>query len=298
MKNIFTILITLLSINTFADVADDMHTRITNENAEKQRADLAKYKADHPDWSKRSEPYLQFQIQQEEETYQLKQTKLDFLCTTYKKYCFDDAYKKADVRDRDFYIAQLNDDFSLLKKLDAKEITSEERDRLHAAFFIDYLKNECENFQRLCEVFNEKKLSYKENYKVEYGATVAPGAGSSVAPSVTPKPEVKNKVVVAQTGSFKSETCKWVSDMPRRLVFGPGCDGGRNAMVCTGFVVCDSNDEAGGKFIRQSTCGSANCSDDKAVACTKQANFGSCKPEDETKTGISQRTTDALTIED
>lgn len=102
---------------------------------------------------------------------------------------------------------------------------------------------------------------------------------------------------IIQTGKFKTESCKWVSDMPRRLIFGPGCNADRKSMLCVGYVVCETNDASGAKFIRQSTCGSENCGEDKAVACTKQASYGSCQPENNTKT-ISDKVINATTIED
>lgn len=299
MKNIFILFVIFFSINSFADKADDEHTRIGKENAEKQRAAKEQYQKDHPDYAM-SEGYLKFQIQQEEEDYQQQKTKLEFLCTTYKRFCFDDASKNADIRDRDFNISQLTHDFDLSKKVNAKTITAKERDRQHDSFLLDRYKNECEVFKRLCDIFAERKLEYKNKYNAEYGVATnipAPVATGTAAVAATPvaTPTVA-KIAIAQTGGFKTETCKWVSDMPRRLIFGPGCDGGRNAMLCTGYVVCEAS--AGGKFIRQSTCGSANCGEGSAVACTKQASYGSCKPETETRTGISERTTEALTIED
>jgi hypothetical protein len=80
--------------------------------------------------------------------------------------------------------------------------------------------------------------------------------------------------------NYVPESCKWVSDMPRKLVYGPSC--GANKPICTGYVSCDRKN-GGGVFVRLSTCGAENCSENRAVECTKQRYFFSRNPTDETK---------------
>jgi hypothetical protein len=83
--------------------------------------------------------------------------------------------------------------------------------------------------------------------------------------------------------NYKAETCEWVSDLPRKIVYGPAC--GRSAnRICTGYVVCEQK-VGGGKFVRMSTCGPENCGGTKqdAINCTKQQNYFSRRPMDEAK---------------
>lgn len=83
--------------------------------------------------------------------------------------------------------------------------------------------------------------------------------------------------------NYKAETCEWVSDLPRKIVYGPAC--GRSAnRICTGYVVCEQK-VGGGKFVRMSTCGPENCGGTKqdAINCTKQQNYFSRRPRDEAK---------------
>jgi hypothetical protein len=80
--------------------------------------------------------------------------------------------------------------------------------------------------------------------------------------------------------NYVPESCKWVPDMPRKLVYGPSC--GSNKPICTGYVSCDRKN-GGGVFVRLSTCGAENCSESRAVECTKQRYYFSRNPADETK---------------
>lgn len=84
--------------------------------------------------------------------------------------------------------------------------------------------------------------------------------------------------------NYKAETCKWVSDLPRKIVNGPGCGPKARSKICTGYVVCEQK-EGGGKFIRMSTCGPDKCggTDADAVRCTKDMGYFSQKPASESK---------------
>lgn len=90
--------------------------------------------------------------------------------------------------------------------------------------------------------------------------------------------------------NYKAETCKWVSDLPRKIVNGPGCGGKSRSKMCTGYVVCEQK-TGGGKFIRMSTCGADKCgsSDEDAVRCTKDMGYFSQKPASESKLFMSPR---------
>lgn len=86
--------------------------------------------------------------------------------------------------------------------------------------------------------------------------------------------------------NYKPESCVWASDLPRRIVKGPGCNT-EGTKICVGYVVCDAK-VGEGKFIRMSTCGASNCGESKAVECTKQQGYSSSKPKDESKESVSE----------
>lgn len=90
--------------------------------------------------------------------------------------------------------------------------------------------------------------------------------------------------------NYKAETCRWVTDLPRKIVNGPGCSSKGRSLICTGYVVCEQK-EGGGKFIRMSTCGADKCggSDEDAVRCTKDQRYFSQKPSGETKLFMTPR---------
>ena len=113
-----------------------------------------------------------------------------------------------------------------------------------------------------------------------------------IPPSPPAKVEVKEEVYGENADekdrqNFDPETCKWVTDIPRKLIHIPGCGA---KVACSGLVVCQQK-KGGGKFIRTSTCSSNLCgaSDKDAVACTKQPGFYSSKPKSETKEFVSEK---------
>jgi hypothetical protein len=63
--------------------------------------------------------------------------------------------------------------------------------------------------------------------------------------------------------------CEW-SDLPRKILRGPGCysDGTR---ICSGYVKCKGKK----KYERLATCSESLCGDDQATACAKQLGYGS-----------------------
>lgn len=153
--------------------------------------------------------------------------------------------------------------------------------------------------------FIERKFATKtvapENHKTDWDGLPAPKscktlldkdkAGPTV---VTPK---KDEPVVVEENddektprNYKAETCKWVSDLPRKVVNGPGCGGKSRSKICTGYVVCEQK-TGGAKFIRMSTCGPDKCgsSDEDAVRCTKDMSYFSQKPAGESKLFMSPR---------
>lgn len=88
--------------------------------------------------------------------------------------------------------------------------------------------------------------------------------------------------------NYKPETCRWVNDLPRKVVNGPGCGPKNRSMICTGYVICEQK-QGGAKFIRMSTCAADKCgaSDEDAVRCTKDMGYYSMKPKGEAKLFMS-----------
>jgi hypothetical protein len=84
--------------------------------------------------------------------------------------------------------------------------------------------------------------------------------------------------------NYKPDTCKWVTDLPRKVVNGPGCGPKGRSKMCTGYVSCEQK-QGGARFIRMSTCGSDKCgsTDEDAVKCTKDMAYFSMKPQGEEK---------------
>ncbi len=108
------------------------------------------------------------------------------------------------------------------------------------------------------------------------------------APVTTPPPQVTQETPGGEDqqspGNYDASTCEWSSDMPRRIVNGPGCANNSRTRMCTGWVICkQKNSEA--KFVRMSTCHPRFCQAGKemAVKCTKDLRYFSTKPSDEEK---------------
>jgi hypothetical protein len=97
--------------------------------------------------------------------------------------------------------------------------------------------------------------------------------------------------------SYKSDTCEWVTDLPRKVIAGPGCKTGSSNKICTGHVSCEQK-TGEGRFIRLSSCSPEHCgaSKEDAVSCTKQLGFISEKAPDEILNGPSDRVKSALGV--
>lgn len=151
----------------------------------------------------------------------------------------------------------------------------------------------------------------KPEVKPEVTPEVKPEAKPEVA-VVTPevKPEVQPETKPAEVKpvvpsvnedekspkNYKAETCKWVNDLPRKIVVGPGCGGKSKSRICTGYVVCEQK-VGGGKFVRQSTCAADKCGENDAVACTRDQYYFSSKPSDEEKQFVSPKLKEILSSE-
>lgn len=95
--------------------------------------------------------------------------------------------------------------------------------------------------------------------------------------------------------NFRSDTCKWVTDLPKKIVNGPGCSLNSRSRICTGYVICDQK-SGGGKFIRMSTCRPDYCGNTQrdAVNCTEDKRYFSEKPWGEEKMFMSPKLKEIL----
>lgn len=267
-----------------------------NSNKQIRKDADTKYKIEHPN-CELTDDYLKFQVNQRELEYTQNQTMYTRLCETYKL-CQNEDDKAIQLRLKEFQIAEVKNDFELLKKQKAKEITEEERLRLHDVFSLNHKSVECETYKQNCEDFELSKTNYKKTHNVDYIATE--GTKTDVTNTTTNTTIVvkddKNKPKPKQQGeSYIPSTCKWAEDMPRRLAFCPGCEGkGSLSSVCVGYIVCDSVEKDAGKFIRMATCSDKLCGTNDAVACTKQGGYGSEKPVKETKTTVGDNVREDL----
>jgi hypothetical protein len=148
-----------------------------------------------------------------------------------------------------------------------------------------------------------KKTAVIDTHASQWAGLVAPKSCQALialdAGSTTPEVETTPVVVEEEDDeksprNYKAETCKWVSDLPRKIVNGPSC-GKTRSQICTGYVVCEQK-VGGGKFIRMSTCGPGKCgaTDADAVNCTKDQGYWSKKPASESKLFMSKKLKDIL----
>lgn len=137
-----------------------------------------------------------------------------------------------------------------------------------------------------------------ESHQNEWDALSSPKSCQTLLEKKKPEVEVKKEEVKVveenedekNPRNYKAETCKWVSDLPRKIVNGPGCGPKGRSRICTGYVVCEQK-EGGGKFIRMSSCGADKCggSDADAVRCTKDQGYFSQRPASESKLFMTPR---------
>lgn len=148
-----------------------------------------------------------------------------------------------------------------------------------------------------------KKTAAIENHNTQWAGLSSPKSCEALialdAGSTTPEVDTTPVVVEEEDDeksprNYKAETCKWVNDLPRKIVNGPSC-GKTRSQICTGYVVCEQK-TGGGKFIRMSTCGPGKCgaSDADAVSCTKDQGYWSKKPASETKLFMSKKLKETL----
>lgn len=187
----------------------------------------------------------------------------------------------SELRQKEYETASSKYNAELLKQKNAKTITDVEFQRKVYLYALEHFDGECTKYKLMCDEVVIMKAYYKKTFGVEYGA----------AKTVLPQLAEGEK-------NYKPDTCEWVSDMPKRIAFGPGCGEGKKLKMCVGYVVCEQK-EGEGKFIRMSTCSEGNCGEgkDAAVSCTKENGYGSRKPKDEVNFTVSA-TMQAIMIKD
>ncbi len=120
------------------------------------------------------------------------------------------------------------------------------------------------------------------------------------APAARPTPDQRPAESPAPAGSVQlsalnPDSCKWVTDLPRRIINSPGCTASTRNRICTGFVSCEQR-QGGARLIRLSTCRAEHCGngDANAVSCTKDMSHSSSRPSPEAIETVSPRVNQAV----
>lgn len=217
---------------------------------------------------------------------------------------FDEKYpgwkdKDMTAEVKDFLISQINKSLELTLAM-KKKLCDEHpgTDACLTAEQIDKLKDEGAGTSCFIERKFAKKTVSTDNHKTEWEALPKPkDCKVLLEKDKTPDtgPEKDEEVVEENDDektprNYKADTCKWVSDLPRKVVNGPGCGGKSRSRICTGYVVCEQK-QGGAKFIRMSTCSPEFCgaNDSDAVSCTKDQRYFSQKPAGEAKLFMSPK---------
>lgn len=174
--------------------------------------------------------------------------------------------KRDQLADIDAEIASIRFDLKRKEQLQKDRIAKQSEMNEAKAFY-----------ERKLAQFDQAVLRLEQDKVAEINKK---NATASPTPAGPPIPQL-----TAEEKNYKPETCVWSNDIPKRLVFGPGCKDSQKR-ICVGYVICDQKDPAG-KFVRMSTCSQANCADDKAVECTKENGYGSRKPDDKANISVS-----------
>lgn len=200
---------------------------------------------------------------------------------------------------KDFLISQVNKSLELT--LAMKKKLCEEHPGTDSCLTqeqIDALKDEAASTGCFLQRKFAKKTVSTENHKADWAALNPKECKTLLDKDQKPDSDSQsdNSGTVEEGDdektprNYKSDTCKWVSDLPRKVVNGPGCGGKSRSRICTGYVVCEQK-SGGGKFIRMSTCSPEHCgaTDADAVNCTKDQRYFSQKPAGESKLFMSPK---------
>jgi hypothetical protein len=295
MKLILFLAFSVSSLSTWAQPQYEIdYNKITKTLREKRYNELEEYKRKNPRYNNLDMGYLELQIKLENEEYeQIRQTEMH-LCQKYKHYCYSKETNDYARRrtNHSIGIDKLYFYNSILK--DRKEISDLESDRRIDVAWIQSSLKECKEYKNLCdnsEPLKRYKLKYGKSFdsneKIEIPSMDALSAmvqGKNSVNALSDEITIKSREV--QTRNLNANSCRWSEDFPRRLVEGPGCNSKGNK-ICVGYVVCERA-RGEGKFVRMSTCSESNCGANDAVACTKQLNYKSAGPSEETRDFLSE----------
>lgn len=154
-----------------------------------------------------------------------------------------------------------------------------------------------------CKSFDSNSNDCTNLCKLKPSAAVCPKAEKSapVTPAVVdkPKPKPAPLFIKSKSADINYDSCKWVEDMPRKIVKGPASGGCKDeTRVCMGYVSCDSNKAGAPKVVRLSTCAVENCTKGGAGDCTKQAGFYSMRPVSEKNETLSDNVQKAIGLKE
>lgn len=260
----------------WAQSVDERYLSLIESLTRSQNVNDEWYRKNNPDYFKSEanyKKYNEYKAQKYKEALDVRIEIQDTYCKKDKKYCWTDKDLAFHQKEVEFNIKE---DQLLMEQFLNKDKAN---DKALMDFHQDKNKVLCEDYGQYCGV----------GEKIE----VITQASPNIVPTIT-VPDLAPIVKKISETDYLPNTCRWVTDMPRRIVFGPGCSG--KEKLCVGYVVCDQKN--GGKFIRMSTCGAPHCGDTHAVSCTKQANYGSSKPVDEANITVSDKLKSALTTQD
>lgn len=267
---------------------DQAYTALIESLVRSENSNDEWYRKQHPDYYKSAEnfkAYNDYKAQKYRDALQVRIEIQETYCKKDKKFCWSEtdlAFHQKEVENK-IKSDQIYAENFLAGGQNAADVAV-------GAFHQDANKEACEEYNQNCGVGEQK-----EEIKIE----PMPMKVINKIPVQIVQPEIIGTIAVVvepivkkiNEKDYLANTCQWVPDMPRRLVFGPGCMG--DDCLCVGLVMCDQ--KSGGKFIRQSTCSRQYCTDKKAVACTKDPLFGSVKPKNETKVTVTEEIQKVLT---
>lgn len=255
---------------------NDRYIALVESLTRAQNSNEVWYREQHPDYYKTPEGFQAYNFFKEQRARDILQVRIevqDHFCKKDKKYCWSES-------DLAFHQKELEN------KIEADKLYMEQflaggqvvADKALMDFHQDKNKELCEEFDQNCGVGEKTEVIVEKLNEVKIE-------------TVSQIPDVTQIVKKISETDYLPSTCKWVPDMPRRIIFGSGCVG--EDRLCVGYVVCDQ--KSGGKFIRQSTCSDNLCGEKQAVACTKAPLYGSQKPKSESKVTVSEDLQKVLT---
>jgi hypothetical protein len=130
----------------------------------------------------------------------------------------------------------------------------------------------------------------------EYGTTTIPAReGHEYGTTTIPyhkKPKLEERQMEGQekdsendTANFILSSCRWVSDLPRKVLTAPGCSATNKTRVCIGYVSCKHKNSSM-RFNRMVSCREDYCGEgtQEVLNCIKDSDFQLQNPASKQKT--------------